>query len=153
MAKPPKKPKNPAVPQTRTPTSGQPFSQATQTKSGNRLVGAAWSAPMPPPSLLKDYDSIVPGSAARIVEMATSEQTHRHEIERKESTYEERALNAAIVESRVGQFMGFTVTAITLSAAIWNTYIGGNPWITGLFLSPPVLGVVNVLMSRRKKSD
>jgi len=47
----------------------------------NRVISAQWSGPMPPPSTLREFESVVPGSAERIVRMAELEQSHRHASE------------------------------------------------------------------------
>ena len=41
----------------------------------------AYSGPLPPPSMLADYDQIKQGFAERIFSMAENEQKHRHELE------------------------------------------------------------------------
>ena len=42
-----------------------------------------WSGPLPAPESLAKYDSVVPGSAERILAMAEKEQNHRHQTEDK----------------------------------------------------------------------
>jgi uncharacterized membrane protein len=41
-----------------------------------------WSAPLPPPNQLDDYDRVLPGLAERIVSMTEREQAHRHGLDR-----------------------------------------------------------------------
>jgi uncharacterized membrane protein len=47
---------------------------------------AAWSGPLPPPAVLREYEDIVPGCATDIVEAFTGEVAHRQEMERKTLT-------------------------------------------------------------------
>src|SRR5215469_6508990 len=42
---------------------------------------AEFSGPLPPPSYLRDYETVVTGAASRIIAMAENEQTHRHRWE------------------------------------------------------------------------
>jgi len=44
--------------------------------------------PLPHPRHLKDYDDIVPGSAAKIINMAYREQSHRHKMQWMEMIYQ-----------------------------------------------------------------
>ena len=41
----------------------------------------SWSAPLPPPDLLKQYNEVFPGCAERIVAMAESQSSHRQQVE------------------------------------------------------------------------
>lgn len=54
---------------------------------------------LPPVSVLEQYESLVPGSAERIIDMADLEQEHRH-------NWENRALTAYIISYRIGQILG-----------------------------------------------
>ena len=42
-----------------------------------------FSGPLPPAPMLKSYDQVVPGSAARLIAMAEKEQAHLHAMERR----------------------------------------------------------------------
>ncbi|MCI5131975.1 MAG: DUF2335 domain-containing protein [Candidatus Electrothrix sp. EH2] len=51
------------------------------------LVQAAsqtmFSGPIPPPTMLREYDAVQEGFADRIISMTEAQQTHRHELETK----------------------------------------------------------------------
>lgn len=42
------------------------------------IVCQHFQGPVPPPSMLKKYDQLVPGLANRLVELTEKEQAHRH---------------------------------------------------------------------------
>lgn len=46
-----------------------------------RTTTSAFQGPLPPPSILRGYEDVVPGAAAKIVDWADSERTHRHRTE------------------------------------------------------------------------
>lgn len=48
-----------------------------------RAVAASYSGPLPPPSMLRGYDDILPGAAHRILSMSESEQKHRQAMDRR----------------------------------------------------------------------
>ena len=85
---------------------------------------------IPSPETLEAYDTVIPGSASRIVDMFEREQAHRHR-------WEERALRVHQLSTLLGQVLGFLIAiAIFVSA----TFIGiqGNAtaaafiWVFGL---------------------
>ena len=48
------------------------------------VQATAFSGPLPPPSILREYDSVVSGGAERIFVMAEKEQAHTHKCEKSE---------------------------------------------------------------------
>ena len=58
----------------------------------------SFSGPLPPPSMLDQYDSVQDGFADRIVSMAESEQSHRQSVEAAIKT-ESRGQNYALAIS------------------------------------------------------
>jgi len=46
------------------------------------LKHSEYSGQIPPPHLLRDFDDLIPGTAARIIQWAEDEQRHRHNLER-----------------------------------------------------------------------
>ncbi len=85
---------------------------------------------LPPADMLRAYDSVMPGSAARIIEMFEREQQHRHQ-------WELRALKIHQLSTVFGQLLGFLIAvAIFISATVIG--IKGNPttaafvWVFGM---------------------
>jgi uncharacterized membrane protein len=52
----------------------------------SRTVSQSYSGPVPPPDILRQYDQIVPGAAARILAQAEAQTQHRIELEKKVTT-------------------------------------------------------------------
>jgi len=61
---------------------------------GHQLVAQVtqetYQGPIPPPSLLQEYDAVVPGSAERILAMAERQSAHRDKILSARSSTETR---------------------------------------------------------------
>jgi len=74
-------------------------------------VLAQFSGPMPPPSMVLEYDQIYPGAAAKFIDNVLQESTHRRELQRLQISGAESRLNR-------GQLFGFLFAAIGVSAAI-----------------------------------
>lgn len=104
-----------------------------------------YSGPLPPPESLASYDEISPGFANRIIAMAESEMTHRHEIEKK-------ALTGDIWEARIGQVFGLLIGISTIIAGA-ITAINGAQWAGGFIGTGGVIGLVSVFIYGRKKQQ
>lgn len=91
---------------------------------------------MPSPEMLEAYDTVLSGSAARIIQMFEREQQHRH-------AWELRALKVHQVSTILGQVLGFLIAlSIFVSASVIGRY--GNPSIAAFVW---VFGVAIVMMS------
>lgn len=85
---------------------------------------------LPSPEMLESYDTVLKGSATRIIDMFEREQLHRH-------AWENRALKVHQVSTVLGQLLGFGIgIAIFVSAGVVG--MSGNPsiaafiWVFGL---------------------
>jgi len=85
---------------------------------------------LPSPETLEAYDTVMQGSAERIVGMFEREQIHRHE-------WEKRALRVHHYSTLLGQLLGFLIgISIFISASIIGMH--GNPttaafvWVFGM---------------------
>jgi uncharacterized membrane protein len=84
------------------------------------------SGPLPPVSDFSGYDQIVPGAAERILVMAESEISHRHEQERKSLDADIKANRSILFERKLGQSMAFVVAMSALGIGGFLVY-GGHP--------------------------
>lgn len=78
---------------------------------------AAFSGPIPPPTMFGQYDQVLPGSAGRIMQMAENEQAHR-------IAWEGKCLEIAAGEVSRGQWMGFAVSILCIGGTIWLALLG-----------------------------
>ncbi|MFC1596315.1 DUF2335 domain-containing protein [Planctomycetota bacterium] len=76
----------------------------------------SFAGPVPPPSILKGYEDLVPGSAAQILSQAGSQTEHRISIERM-------VIESDIGRSRAGILYGFLLSLMA---------IGGGCVLVGL---------------------
>lgn len=107
-------------------------------------VTAAFSGPLPPPSILHDYASIHADFPERIVTMAEGEQKHRQDMEQGLLEIEQTRTREEMALQRRGQNRGFTLTVLVLGVivfAVWKeqTTIGG-------ILSSTLAGVAAVFV-------
>ena len=97
-----------------------------------------FSGPLPHPDILARFDTVVPGSAERIIKMAENQSAHRIEIEKK-------VINSDIENSKRGQIFGFIVAILGLVSSfvlvvkgyqVVGTILGGTTLISlvGVFV-------------------
>jgi uncharacterized membrane protein len=99
---------------------------------------AEFSGPLPPPSYFRDYETVIPGAAGRIIAMAEKEQKHRHDWER-----------SALRNTSFGLWFGFLIALGLLGGAIYSVSVG-QPYIAGAFLTASAVGMVPALIKGRE---
>lgn len=104
----------------------------------------SYQGPVPHPSILRDLDEIVPGSAKAIIETYTTEVAHRQQLEAK-------AVGAEITERNRGQWMAFLIM-MALIAGSFSLIVSGNEvgGFVSLFVSIAAAAVT--LYTRKSKS-
>jgi uncharacterized membrane protein len=124
---------------------------STPTKAGasNRqnaqMTAAHWSGPLPPPSALHSFNEVIPGGADRILKMAESEQAHRHRCDGN-------ALQLEIEAVKRGQWLGATVSIMSIIGATVSTLVHA-PWqATAALVGVPILGIIQSITRRSGKS-
>jgi uncharacterized membrane protein len=78
-----------------------------------------WSGPLPPPTLLAEYNDAVPDGAERIVSMVERQTAHRMEMEARTAKYDHRL-------AHTGQWIGLTVVLAVLVLAGYMVYLGAT---------------------------
>lgn len=128
-------------------TSPKANSVAEQKNSNNqiaRLTHQQFSGPIPPPSILEDYDRIIPGAANRILEMAEKDSLHQRKME-------ETALTEAIRESKRGQHYGLVVALSAFGTAIF-AILNGAYTCAAIIAGTTVVALVSVFVTGRLMS-
>jgi uncharacterized membrane protein len=93
------------------PPKNLPSQQQQSKQMGIQATAQSFSGPLPHPSILAEYDGIVPGAAERILTMAESQSQHRQNLERA-------VIESDIKNSRLGLHYGLL---IGLTAVIGGT--------------------------------
>lgn len=115
-----------------------------------------YSGQIPPPDLLRGFDDLLPGTAARLIQWAEDEQQHRRHLEREAQASniaaQQRQLTIAEYQSRsvfrsdlVGQVLGFAVCAACVAGAVWLA-VQGQP---GVAIALTVIPTGAVVMAFR----
>jgi uncharacterized membrane protein len=96
-------------------------------------TSTAWSGPLPPPSVLADFDTVVENGAERIMAAWESETAHRRELEMRE-------LKFLAFDSTLGKIFALIFVLSALAAAAFAASIGAE-WL-GVVLGGGVIGSV-----------
>ena len=83
------------------------------------MVTTAFQGPLPPPSLLREYDSVVPGLAAEIVQWTTSQTAHRQGIESRSIGIDEKLSTWYIVEILLGQLFALLISLSVIASVVY----------------------------------
>jgi uncharacterized membrane protein len=104
---------------------------------------------VPSPAALEHFERTVPGSAARLIEMAEAEQKHRHSIEAGAMFTRQESVRLTARSTLVGMVLGFLALLCGIGAAVWSV-IAGASWAVSLgFIGLPVMVVAAELVRRR----
>jgi uncharacterized membrane protein len=99
------------------------------------------SLPLPPPSVLAEYNAAYPGLVDKIVEWTEIQRQHRQALERQTAEGSERPMNR-------GQLIAATVAiwGLTLAAAVG---IFGNPYVATVIAIVAIGGPTAALLLAR----
>lgn len=77
-----------------------------------RATMQTFSGPLPPPSMLAEYNDVINSGAERIMAMAEKQQQHRQALET-------RVVNSNTFDQRLGLVLGFIVMMSVAGAGVW----------------------------------
>lgn len=122
--------------------------QPEPNKDANRNITQAvsqkkFAEPIPPPSMLGEYDDIHRGLADRIVSMAETQQNHRQLLEKQ-------SVEAAIKTEGRGQHYAFVLSLLIIVGALY--LIDSGKEVSGSILAGGTLtGLAYLFITGRKK--
>ncbi len=126
-------------------------SQLSRSRISASVKVAGFAGPIPPPSVLEQYNNIDPSinAADRIISMAEKEQAHRHEMQTKLVDAQITDFKQSRTERRIGQIFGFSIGVVSIVAGSLTAILGSA--IAGTFIgSAGVVGLVSVFVLERR---
>lgn len=121
--------------------------QTTRHNSALLVQGhVSFAGPLPHPTILENYDRIMPGAAERILGMAERQSTHRQEIEKD-------VIRSEVFKARVGTVLGFVLILVAIIAGTW--LILQDKQISGLVtivtaISAPAVALITLQRKEKK---
>lgn len=126
------------VPSKADSSDSSPSELPRRTSTVRMEASFAWSAPLPPPDLLKQYNDVFPGCAERIVAMAESQAAHRQAIE-------DKVIHGNVSSQKTGLWLGFVLALIIILSGAWLVYTGHIGW-GAIFTGIPLVSLVSVFV-------
>jgi hypothetical protein len=109
-----------------------------------RTVSNFYRGPMPPPTMMREFEEVLPGLAREIADASHAERKHRH-------AWENKALwNDIFVESG-GLFLGWALAggcAISAALLAWKS----NNWGAAIMLSAPLVAMVRTIVNGNRNT-
>ena len=99
---------------------------------------SSFSGPIPPPDILKGYNSVIKEGAERIMRMAELQSAHRIQLE-------DLAIREGIKQSKRGQNYGFILGLVGLGLSAILASLGHEPTAIAL-ATPTIVGLVAVFV-------
>lgn len=106
-----------------------------------RVEGIAWSGPLPPPAVLKEFDQIVENGAERIFRQWETETQHRRELERKD-------LDDLIRDNVRSRWFAFSFVMAALAVCV-VAIVFGAPWVAAVLGGGTIASVVWAFIKTR----
>jgi uncharacterized membrane protein len=132
--------------------SNQPQKQKRTAKQ--EIVSAEYSGPIPLPTHLEHYESIVPGAAERIIILAEGEAAHRREIEKMAMSADINLSGRDKNQTAAGQWLAFLIVLAFLGSGIYlmtNGIIIGGAVVSGMGVS--LVGIVTAFLGKSKNKN
>jgi len=118
--------------------------QPTTHKQSGVSVAAHWQGPLPPPSVLREFDNALPGTAERIVRMAESEVAHRQ-------AHENQVLSNIASDTKRGHYIGFAITTMCVAAAVYCVWLRLDWEFAAVFIGLPLVVIVQSFLGAKKR--
>lgn len=119
-----------------------------------------YQGPIPPPEILERFDRLVPGTAARLINLAIEESEHRRDMESQamkgntsaqhlQIELTQRQHRAVFRSDLVSQLLGAVVTAICIVGAVYLA-ANGHEGIAALLCAVPTGALIQAFFVKRK---
>lgn len=112
-----------------------------------------FEGPLPPPSLVKEYEKMLPGSFNRILTMAEENAKHRSQIDLHEMEMEKRIIPESFDIQRSGQKKAFYISIVGIIAVAFCAYLN-QPTIGSILAGTTLISLVpNFIAGIKKKKE
>lgn len=102
-----------------------------------------WAAPLPPPSVLAEFNDVVDNGAERIVRAWEVESEHRRHIDVREQRW-------FYLSSIVGKVFAFLFIMGALALSAWALYLD-RAWLAGILAGTTLATVVGAFIEVEKR--
>ena len=97
-----------------------------------------WRAPLPPPGVLREYESIIPGSADRLFKTYEEQASHRRRLEELTVRQDGRIRT-------MGMVLAYSIGSLLISAALVALFLG-HPWVAVSIVGGTLVAAMSVFI-------
>lgn len=115
---------------------------ASPRKFDNSVYRKKFEHILPPIDVISEYENIHPGSLAKLIEMARSEQQHKHEIDRL-------AIDAYAKATKNGQIFALCAVCAICITALFLAFMGSITIAVVTIISFLVIGLAYFLANKK----
>jgi uncharacterized membrane protein len=127
--------------------------QETRDAKLTLLYRETFSAPFPPPDMLRQYDEIQPGLVERIFAYAEKDQEHFHFVQREKISVEKRKVSDMFWTHTITNICITILFLSLISVGTFSLYLGYNKTAIVIFTVPVIrLGIAMTRMIRNELS-
>lgn len=111
------------------------------------ISASAWVGPLPHPDVLQGYESVIPGAANRILEMAERQSEHRMQMD-------QMVIAGGSRRSYLGLVAGFVLSALVIGGGIY-LIATGHDWAGASLVGLNLAGLAGVFVygSKSRRDD
>ena len=124
------------------PSEDQPATRPADSVSPEQpslmIAASAWAGPLPQPEVLQGYESVIPGAANRILEMAERQSEHRMQMDKM-------VISGGSRRSYLGLFAGFVLSAMVIGGGIY-LIATGHDWAGASLVGLNLAGLAGVFV-------
>jgi uncharacterized membrane protein len=103
-----------------------------------QIIQPEFSGPLPPPTILAQYDRIVPGAAERIITMAEEQSRHRRSME-------SQRVVSDITDARLGLRYGLVIGLAAIIGGV-TISLAGHPIVGTIFGGAFIVALVGTFV-------
>jgi uncharacterized membrane protein len=125
-----------------------PQTVQARTDDVSTAVMTAWAAPLPPPSVLADYDRVVPGLGLAMSQGMVDEGHTRRQIRRAAAAAEIADTRETRRQEGRGQVFGFVIGVVSLVLG-FTAIMCNHDWAGAIIGGGGLAGIVSVFVTGR----
>ena len=124
--------------------------KSLETEQGLQIEhqSATWSAPLPPPAALAQYEEILPGSAQKIFASFEERGNTRQQLEINEQRQEAKMQELTHDSFVSGQKYGWQISLVCIAAGLISIPLGAHASVSIAFVGVPMATIVRSFLKR-----
>lgn len=126
-------------------------SKILQSRQISTQIVKQYSGPVPSPEILAKFEEIVPGAAAKLVQLALTEAEHRHNIEKKQLDANIEFTREYFKDTKRGMAIALITTTLVLAIIVLALFLKQSI-VAGIMGGSTIVALATVFVVGRRDS-